>query len=58
MSGPQIPMDDYQKFIATSRYARWLPTEKRREDWEETVERYLENVVAPRLFGRIKSKCL
>ena len=35
-------MDDYQKFIATSRYARWLEKENRRESWEETVDRYCE----------------
>ena len=38
---------DYQTFIATSRYARWLDDEKRRETWSETVERYMDNVVRP-----------
>lgn len=33
---------DYQTFIATSRYARWLDDEKRREYWPETVSRYME----------------
>ena len=33
---------DYQTFIATSRYARWLDEEKRREYWPETVSRYIE----------------
>ena len=33
---------DYQTFIATSRYARWLDTEKRREYWPETVSRYMD----------------
>ena len=37
---------DYQTFIATSRYARWLEDKKRRENWGETVSRYMENVVA------------
>jgi ribonucleoside-triphosphate reductase (thioredoxin) len=37
---------DYQTFIATSRYARWLDDKKRRENWGETVSRYMENVVA------------
>jgi ribonucleoside-triphosphate reductase (thioredoxin) len=37
---------DYQTFIATSRYARWLEDKKRRENWGETVSRYIENVVA------------
>lgn len=39
-------MSDYQKFIALSRYARWLPDQGRRETWEETVNRYVQNVVA------------
>jgi ribonucleoside-diphosphate reductase alpha chain len=30
----------YQEFIHLSRYSRWLESEKRRESWEETVERY------------------
>jgi ribonucleoside-triphosphate reductase (thioredoxin) len=38
---------DYQAFIHTSRYSRWLPEENRRESWPETVARYLVNVVAP-----------
>ena len=33
---------DYQNFIALSRYARWLPEQKRRETWEETVARYFD----------------
>lgn len=35
-------MDQYQQFIAKSRYARWLPEEGRRETWEETVDRYVD----------------
>lgn len=38
---------DYQNFIATSRYARWLPEENRRENWAETVQRYIQHVVVP-----------
>ena len=38
---------DYQTFIATSRYARWLEDKGRRETWSETVERYIDNVVKP-----------
>ena len=34
-------MNDYQTFIATSRYSRWLDEEKRRETWPEVVDRYL-----------------
>jgi len=37
----------YQQFIAKSRYSRWLESENRREDWSETVDRYMEQVVEP-----------
>lgn len=30
----------YQHFIFISRYSRWIDSEKRRETWEETVNRY------------------
>jgi ribonucleoside-diphosphate reductase alpha chain len=30
----------YQEFIHLSRYSRWLEDNKRRESWEETVNRY------------------
>ena len=43
MNNNYLPTD-YQTFIATSRYARWLDDEGRRETWGETVERYLQNV--------------
>lgn len=33
---------DYQTYIFTSRYARYLPEEKRRENWEEVVGRYID----------------
>ena len=33
---------DYQTFIATSRYARWIEDEQRRETWAETVQRYFD----------------
>lgn len=39
----------FQQYIAISKYARWLPEENRRETWEETVDRYISNVVAPKL---------
>ena len=38
---------DYQTFIATSRYARWLDDKGRRENWGETVARYMDNLVKP-----------
>ncbi|EFJ43138.1 hypothetical protein VOLCADRAFT_96647 [Volvox carteri f. nagariensis] len=33
---------DYQAFIHTSRYARWVEFKRRRETWPETVGRYLD----------------
>ena len=32
----------YQQFIHKSRYARWLDDSQRRENWSETVERYVD----------------
>ena len=40
---------DYSRFIHTSRYARWISEESRRETWKETVERYIEEVVKPKI---------
>ena len=34
-------MNDYQRFIALSRYARWIEEDNRRETWEETVSRLI-----------------
>jgi ribonucleoside-diphosphate reductase alpha chain len=42
---------DYQKFIHTSRYAKWLEEEGRREAWSETVGRYMDNIVLPTVGG-------
>jgi ribonucleoside-triphosphate reductase len=36
----QLPTN-YQEFIYKSRYSRWLPEEGRRENWNETVDRYI-----------------
>ena len=43
---------DYQNFIALSRYARWKEEEGRRESWDETVDRYIDNIVRPVLKGK------
>lgn len=34
--------DPYRNFIAVSRYARWDEEKGRRENWSETVDRYVE----------------
>ena len=31
----------YQQFIHKSRYARWIDSENRREEWDETISRYM-----------------
>ena len=41
--------NDYQSFIATSRYARWIESENRRENWGETVGRFIDNVVRKKI---------
>ena len=56
-------MNDYEKFIAISRYARWVPAEGRRETWEETVDRYMGEIVSdhiddPELFDEIREAIL
>ena len=47
---------DYQAFIATSRYARWNEEEQRRETWEETVGRYINNVIIPKIAESCEDK--
>ena len=39
---------DYQSFIHQSRYAKYIDG-KGRESWAETVGRYVDNVVRPKL---------
>lgn len=34
--------DIYSSFIYKSRYSRWLEEENRRENWDETVTRYMD----------------
>ena len=47
---------DYQSFIHTSRYARWLKEDKRRESWSETVSRYMLNVVEDKVDKNTENK--
>lgn len=46
-------MNDYQNFIALSRYARWRDEDNRRETWTETVDRYITNVVNKEIRGDV-----
>ena len=48
-------MNDYQKFIAISRYARWIDEEGRRETWEETVHRYVD-YITDKVKGHLPKK--
>ena len=56
----------YQQFIHKSRYARWIEDEKRRETWEETVDRYInymcdiqcEDRIPPEVKGEIREAIL
>ena len=38
-------MNEYSSVIHKTRYARYLDEHKRRETWEETVQRYVDNVI-------------
>jgi ribonucleoside-triphosphate reductase (thioredoxin) len=57
MTSNYLPTD-YQSFIATSRYARWLNDENRRENWRETVERFIANVVRGKVDVRTEDDIL
>lgn len=54
-------MNNYQQIIALSRYARYLPDLKRRETWEETVDRLIQYLMVklpndkPELTGELVS---
>ena len=48
MNNNYLPTD-YQSFIHTSRYARWMEDQGRRENYGETVSRYIDNVVASKI---------
>ena len=37
-------MDQYQEYIAASRYARFVDEKHRRENWGETVDRYVNYI--------------
>ncbi|CAB5218860.1 RTPR, ribonucleoside-triphosphate reductase, adenosylcobalamin-dependent [uncultured Caudovirales phage] len=37
-------MNQYQEYIHKSRYAKYLPEQGRREDWNETVQRYVDYI--------------
>ena len=37
-------MDQYQEYIAASRYARFVDEKHRRENWGETVDRYVDYI--------------
>ncbi len=47
----QLPTP-YQQFIHKSRYARWIDSEQRRENWGETVDRYVSF-----MLEQVKEKC-
>jgi len=55
-------MSIYEDYIAISRYARYLPDKKRRETWDETVDRYCDymsnkfNVELSDIREQIKNK--
>jgi ribonucleoside-diphosphate reductase alpha chain len=51
MSDELLPTD-YQTFIHRSRYARWDNDLGRREDWLESVTRFMVNVVNPKVECR------
>jgi len=47
-------MSPFQTYIYKSRYSRWIPEKKRREEWHETVRRYI-NFISDRVPESHKS---
>jgi ribonucleoside-triphosphate reductase len=37
----KIMLNDYETYIHLSRYSKWIESENRRENYEETIERYI-----------------
>ena len=56
MSFENTSTPSYSSYIHCSRYAKWLPEEKRRETWEETVERYIDFFWQREAFGSNEKK--
>ena len=46
-----------QKFVYVRTYARWMEEEKRRETWQDSVERYIDFLIEER-GGTIPSKVI
>jgi hypothetical protein len=54
-----FPGSDYQAYIHTSKYARWLHGPKRRESWKETVTRRAQPLAAlPSSTISTSARCL
>jgi len=49
-------MDQYQEYIAASRYARFIDDKQRRETWAETVSRYVEYIFSRTLAIQDKTE--
>src|ERR1700726_544460 len=45
--------EQYSKFIYVSRYSRWLYDQKRRENWDESVDRYMK-FFSPRIPAKFR----
>ena len=38
-------MDNFEQFIVKSRYCKWVPDKQRREEWHETVSRFMNYIL-------------
>lgn len=67
MTDTHVRNEDYEAYIAASRYAKYLDSEGRRESWEETIhvrwadfwstrlpehEKVIRNILAPAIFQK------
>lgn len=46
-------MNNFQQYIHTSRYARYVSELERRETWQDTVFRYCEHVIFPKVEDKL-----
>lgn len=58
MSLEKLNTVEYSKFIHKSRYSRWNEELKRREEWEETIDRFVDfwNKEQPEVFPEVSER--
>ena len=47
--------NEVAEFIYKRTYSRWIDDEKRREEWPETIERFLTFVISKKNFSTLST---